>query len=124
VRSLFYPSFFILFATLLSLTLALAQDVSQPQGFPSSPIQMPGQKQAPSPEDEQRAKIERDMAKKANQARQVQLKRDTDKLLQLSTELKQYVDKTNENVLSFEVIKKAEEIEKLARSVKDKMKGS
>jgi hypothetical protein len=45
-------------------------------------------------------------------------------LLQLSTELKQYVDKTNENVLSFEVIKKAEEIEKLARSVKDKMKGS
>lgn len=64
------------------------------------------------------------MAKKANQARQAQLKRDTDKLFQLSTELKQYVDKTNENVMSFEVIKKAEEIEKLAHSVKEKMKGS
>jgi hypothetical protein len=124
VRFIFSRSFFILFASLLSMTVALAQEASQPQGFPTNPIQLPGQKPTSSPEEEQRAKIERDMAKKANQARQAQLKRDADKLLQLSTELKQYVDKTNENVLSFEVIKKAEEIEKLARSVKDKMKGS
>ena len=41
----------------------------------------------------------------------------------LSVELKQSVDKSDENVLSLDVIKKAEEIEKLARSVKDKMKG-
>jgi IS30 family transposase len=87
-------------------------------------MQTPGQKPDTSPEDRQRVKIEQEMAKKANQARQAQLKRDADRLLELSTELKQYVDKTNENVLSFEVIKKAEEIEKLARSVKDKMKGS
>jgi hypothetical protein len=33
------------------------------------------------------------------------------------------VDRTNENMLSVEVLKKAEEIEKLAHSVKDKMKG-
>jgi hypothetical protein len=76
------------------------------------------------PEDEARQRIERDMAKKANQDRQANLKRDTEKLLKLSTELKEYVDKTNENTLSVEVVKKAEEIEKLARSVKDKMKGS
>jgi len=37
--------------------------------------------------------------------------------------LKQYVDKSNENVLSLDVLKKAEAIEKLARSVKEKMKG-
>jgi hypothetical protein len=37
--------------------------------------------------------------------------------------LKQSVDKSDENVLSLDVIKKAEEIEKLARSVKEKMKG-
>ena len=36
---------------------------------------------------------------------------------------KDYVDKSNENVLSLDVVKKAEEIEKLAHSVKDKMKG-
>ena len=38
--------------------------------------------------------------------------------------MKEYVDKTNENMLSMDVIKKAEEIEKLAHSVKDKMKGN
>jgi hypothetical protein len=63
------------------------------------------------------------MAKKANQERQALLKADTDKLVKLAGELKDYVDKSNENVLSLEVLKKAEEIEKLARSVKDKMKG-
>jgi hypothetical protein len=79
--------------------------------------------QEPSPEDQSRVKMEKEMAKKANQERQADLKRDTDKLLKLATELKQYVDKTNENVLSLEVLKKAEEIEKLAHSVKGKMKG-
>ena len=80
--------------------------------------------QKPGPEDEPRQRMEREMAKKANQDRQANLKRDTEKLLKLSTELKEYVDKTNENMLSVEVVKKAEEIEKLAHSVKDKMKGS
>ena len=64
-----------------------------------------------------------DMEKKAAKERVAALKTDTDKLLKLSVELKAYVDKSNENVLSLDVIKKAEEIEKLAKSVKDKMKG-
>ena len=55
--------------------------------------------------------------------RQAALKKDTDKLLKLAVELKDYVDKSNENVLSVDVMKKADEIEKLAHSVKDKMKG-
>lgn len=66
----------------------------------------------------------KDMEKRANAQRQADLKRDTERLLKLSTELKEYVDKTNENVLSLEVIKKADEIEKLAHSVKSKMRGS
>jgi len=64
------------------------------------------------------------MAKKANQEREVQLKRDTERLFKLATELKDYVDKTDENTLSLNVIKKADEIEKLAHSVKEKMKGN
>ena len=75
-------------------------------------------------EDGPRARLQREMAKKANQARQADLKRDTDKLLKLATELKESVDKTNAGTLSLDILKKAEEIEKLARSVKDKMKGS
>lgn len=74
-------------------------------------------------EDEARSRITHDMEKKAAKQRVAALKTDTDKLLKLSIELKAYVDKSDENVLSLDVIKKAEEIEKLAKSVKDKMKG-
>ena len=74
-------------------------------------------------EDEARARISAEMAKKAAKERVVALKHDTAKLLKLSVELKEFVDRSDENVLSLDVIKKAEEIEKLAHSVKDKMKG-
>jgi hypothetical protein len=55
--------------------------------------------------------------------RQKRLVADTDKLLALATDLKEQVGKTNKNILSVDVIKKAEEIEKLAHSVKERMKG-
>ena len=74
-------------------------------------------------DDDARARITSDMAKKAAKERIAALKQDTDKLLKLSVELKESVDKSDENVLSLDVIKKAEEIEKLAHSVKEKMKG-
>jgi len=67
--------------------------------------------------------MQKKMQKKANEQRQAELKKDTEKLLKLSTELKESVDKSNENILSLDVIKKAEEIEKLAHSVKMKMRG-
>jgi hypothetical protein len=74
-------------------------------------------------EDEARARIRQDMEKRAAKERVAALKHDTDKLLKLSQDLKDSVDKANENVLSLDVIKRAEEIEKLAHSVKEKMKG-
>lgn len=52
-----------------------------------------------------------------------EMKRDSEKLLQLATELKQYVDKSGENILSMDVLRKAEEMEKLARQVKNNMRG-
>lgn len=57
-----------------------------------------------------------------NSDRQKQLVQDTNKLLELATQLKTEVDKTNQDVLSVDVIKKAEEIEKLAKNVKNQMK--
>ena len=66
--------------------------------------------------------MQRKQAKEMNQERQATLKKDTEKLLQIATELKQQVDKTNENQLSLEVIRKTEEVEKLAKSIRDKMK--
>ena len=111
------PCFVLLFVFTACLSVA-------PQTSPVQLPQIPPLQQKPGREDEQRLRIEKEMAKKANQARQADLKRDTEKLLKLSAELKEYVEKTNENTLSVDVVKKAEEIEKLAHSVKDKMKGA
>jgi hypothetical protein len=69
------------------------------------------------------AQQKREAERKENVKRQQDLKKDTDRLLQLATELKQYVEKTNENTLSVDVIKKADEIERLSKTIKDKMKG-
>ena len=43
-------------------------------------------------------------------------------LLRLATDLKSEVDKTNKDTLSLRVVRKADEIERLAHSVKEKMK--
>jgi len=60
--------------------------------------------------------------KARNAERQKQLVQDTDKLLALAKQLKEEVDKSNEGTLSTDVVKKAAEIEKLAKTVKDKMR--
>lgn len=118
MRSLVLAFFF------LSVWLsALCAGQNPPPQIPGSFPHQPPVTTDDSEQNPNTVKLQKEMEKKANQERQLQLKRDTDKLLQLSTELKQYVDKTNPNVLSLDVIKKADEIEKLARSVKDKMKG-
>jgi hypothetical protein len=66
---------------------------------------------------------ERQQEKLKNKQRHEDLKKDTDKLLQLATDLKLAVDKSNEQTLSMDVMKKAEEVEKLAKSIQKKMKG-
>jgi hypothetical protein len=55
---------------------------------------------------------------------QKQLAEDTAKLLSLANELKAELDKSNKNTLSLSVIKKAQDVEKLAHKVRDEMKAS
>ena len=111
----------LLLLCLLLPSLGRAQARSAPP--PPVHIANPQESLPPADGDEARDQLSREMAKKANQERHAALKSDADKLLKMAVELKGYVDKSNENVLSLDVIKKAEEIEKLAHSVKDKMKG-
>ena len=108
-----------------SVVFVAAQRESRHWPLVSAPQQSADQfpPQGRRQQDEELLKMEKENARRANEQRQLELKRDTERLLQLSNELKQYVDKTNENILSLEVIKKAEEIERLAKSVKEKMKG-
>lgn len=110
---------------LLALSMAAPVVAQRPgaQQLPPIPDASQQDDRAREPADRALQDLMHDNARKLNKQRQQDLKRDTDKLLDLATELKKYVDKSNENVLSLDVLKKAEEIEKLARSVKDKMKG-
>jgi len=61
-------------------------------------------------------------AKLRNEDRQRRLVADTDKLLQLATQLHNDVGKTDQHILSLDVVRRADEIEKLAHSVKERMK--
>jgi hypothetical protein len=66
--------------------------------------------------------IQRQQAIAANEQRQVEIRRDTEKMQQLVAELKDYLQKVDHGLMSVEAVKKAEQIEKLAHSVKSKMK--
>lgn len=111
-----------LFITVSLPTLAQIPGSQQPQQEP--PMEQPRLDVGTQiPADDATARMSEELERKAEVERVAQLKSDTDKLLKLSVELKTYVDKTNTNVLSLDVMKKAEEIEKLAKSVRDKMRG-
>jgi hypothetical protein len=116
VRSAFrLPAMLVLLTLLISsLSGGQASDRRTTPGDTIPPHARPG--------DEAREKMLKDMEKRRNEDRQKQIRRDSEKLLQLATELKDYVDKSNENILSMDVIRKADEIEKYAHSVKEKMK--
>ena len=58
------------------------------------------------------------------QAREAQIAADTEKLFQLAQELKVEVDKSSKDTMSLSVIKKSEEIEKLARQLKQDMRAN
>lgn len=108
--------------TLLVLTIGAVSALQDPRAtLPESIKQGPGMDRIPVKTPEQ---IDREQAQKRFEMRQAEIRKDTEKLFVLSGELKQYMDSTNSNVLSVEMIKKVETIEKLAHSVKQKMKES
>ncbi|WP_433983166.1 hypothetical protein RBB78_16505 [Tunturiibacter empetritectus] len=96
----------------------------EPKQYAPQPQHFPGQAHQPSDLDPTTDphRLEQQEQVRSTE-RQKRLVADTDKLLALATDLKQQVDKTNKNILSVDVIKKADEIEKLAHSVKERMKG-
>ncbi len=119
------PRRLLLFSFLLVAVLPpYAQERAQPlppaSAEPIERSQRTGVEQGPTPEDIQR---EKDMKKAQSKQRYQEIRRDTDRLLTLATQLKHEVDAAGQETLSLTVIKKADEIEKLAKSVKSKMKG-
>ncbi len=74
------------------------------------------------PRDPEQARMLREMSKDRNAQRQKEIVADTNQLMDLVRQLKDAVDKSNKNELSLSVVNTAGEIEKLAKSVKDKMR--
>jgi len=68
--------------------------------------------------------IQKQQARAANLQRQEEIRRDTEKMVELTADLKDYLLKNDQGVVSVEAVKKAEQIEKLAHSVKSKLKQS
>ena len=92
------------------------QQPSQQLGVSDSPMTV-------APEaDDRLAKMTEDLARQRNAQRQKKLVDDTNRLLAMANELKASVDKTTKDTLSLQVIRQADEIERLAKSVKDKMR--
>ena len=67
-------------------------------------------------------KVKQQSFDEANAERKKELSDESAQLLTLAMALKAEVDKTNKDMLSLNVIRKADEIEKLAHNVKEKMK--
>lgn len=68
--------------------------------------------------------VQRQLVLAANAQRQVEMKRDSEKMAELTQELNSYLQKTSSTVMSIDALKKAAQIEKLAKSVRSKMKQS
>lgn len=78
---------------------------------------------APGPEDGGLSPEMRDkMAEGRNAERQKKMEENTKKLVQLANQLQTAVNKSNKNILSIDVIHRAEQIEKLAKQIQDEMK--
>ena len=67
-------------------------------------------------------RVAEQQARSRNNERQRRLESDTNKLVDLVNDLKQQIEE-DKKLSPADVSKRAEEIEKLARSVKDRMKG-
>ena len=114
---------------ILSLTLFATDANSQLRAAPANLEQI--QKIAADREaannalsSDPRQLLQQELIAHAVRDRQSQLRLDTEKLVALTAELKQHVDKAGANILSMDVIKKAQEIQKLAKSVQDKMRNA
>jgi hypothetical protein len=86
---------------------------------PSAPPPMFGNT---PPSDPNQVHMLRAMAKERSVLRQKEIVDDTTQLLDLAKQLKAAVDKSSKDQLSLDVVTEAAQIEKLAKSVKEKMR--
>lgn len=113
-------------ALLLMVFLMLAPAAPAQQTPPTTTVPtdrgMPGLSPNPRQPDGTMAHMAERMARQRNTDRQKEIVADTARLLKLAQQLNVDVSKSNKDTLSLAVVKEANEIEKLAKTIKDKMK--
>lgn len=103
----------------------LAQPVHDPSGLPPlSPLINRHPDNNRLLEDAMKLQDNRKRFAQLNLQRQKEMTNDTAKLLALANRLKSQMEPTSKNALSVESLREAEQIEKLAHSVQDKMKAT
>src|SRR5260221_9085624 len=98
----------------------------RPQGFPGQEPTRRGRRRPDGSDDASNssANLPAASSKAILEERQKNIKKDVEKLYDLASQLKTEVEKTDSTtVLSLAMLKKAEEIEKLAKQIKDRAKG-
>jgi hypothetical protein len=93
-----------------------------PSNSPQSPVQWPATVVGNSPDAELPDPMERERRAKYNSERQTQAMADARRLAELSRELSDELEHADGQTLPANTFKKANEIIKLAKSVKDKMR--
>jgi hypothetical protein len=103
-----------------------AQQTTTPMGgTPTSSNPMSGRRgvlNEETPPDVSSARMQEQRARAAQDDRHKRMAQDADKLLALATELKADVDKATKNETSVTAFQKANEIEKLAHDVKERLR--
>jgi hypothetical protein len=121
-RQLAWAAVPILFCALPSMAQTTPTTTNPCRSVHVPPLTTPSDANAQMEMREQQQQTKQSDFAAANEERKKQIADDTAKLLKLATELKTEVDKTSKDTLSLGVIRKADEIERLAHSVKEKMK--
>jgi len=115
-----------LIAASFSSSAACAQNRTQTPPPPPAQTSTPSPSNAPgfdnSPPDPNQIHMVKSMAEQRNAIRQKQIVADAQQLLDLAKQLKDAVDKSSKDQLSLSVVNTASEIEKLAKTVKEKMR--
>jgi hypothetical protein len=105
----------------------LQSKISSTEGLTTlqNPPASPNPRREDDPEDSAHGLPAGASKKAVLEQHQKDIKKDIEKLYDLATQLKTEVEKTDStSVLSIGMVKKAEEIEKLAKQIKDHAKGS
>jgi hypothetical protein len=94
-----------------------------PVDAPQAPIPLKAQEPSSTQEEEPAAQITHKQKRDLLKQNFEKMKRDAEELAALAKALQEDLDKSNENLLSLQVVNRAEKIEKLAKRIKSTARG-